>query len=354
MTTTRRRVRRWCCRSKFPAFAAAWLVLACWLPLAAAAVEGDPAPQVQQRVMSFIAIGGSSDEPGRRHIGWPIMEQGWGPFVRGQIQPQIDRGVRRFWIHNPFGYDDEWPMDFDQYLDAREAGMTRLTDTFVEVWKPLIEEYDLQVVVYLGRLHEDEDFEKLLREGRSSEYLRRVLLSVAAPLEAGCDIGLDSVIHADEESYTWHFANFLASTGTRVYIEPTPIREQPHWTRFNVVSVERRWRKTEQMPTIKDDPEVWKRTLLYNPADLPAETEKVRILNHLPETYESKRQWYADVVPGLVNRGFTCAINLRQFFDAGGTWDELTPPDAREAPGPQPPAPEGPEQDQKDPGEGGS
>ena len=189
-----------------------------------------------QRFVSFYNIGWSANSPRHRNIGWNVATRGWANFVRFHIQPQIDFGVRRFQLHNPFGDIAGEVMQLDQYQHAREAGLLPVVNGFVEAWKPITQQ-GIEVIGYVGCGMHDPDFDDLELEA----WIQRAFESVQPMLDAGMSIGLDAAIFAGPDSPTHVFAQRLRDRGVRVYIEAKPTRDTPHWFDYPVILLDPMW-----------------------------------------------------------------------------------------------------------------
>ncbi len=205
-----------------------------------------------QRIISLLLIGGSSTDIEDRRVAWGLRQRGWEGFVRLVVRPQLDAGVRRIQIHNPFGALPDEPMQFDQYIHARSAGLTFLTEGFVEAWKPVIEgRYTdgepVEVIAYLGKLPDDPDFQKLLDAGDTTGWLARAVVSLSLPLEAGMSLGFDASASAAEQSPTHRLTELLQSLGIRIYIEARPYKYTPHWFDNNVIITDRFWKRSDPL-----------------------------------------------------------------------------------------------------------
>ena len=214
------------------------------------AAEEGPLPPgkrpLPDRVLAFIAIGNSSDDAAVRRVGWNLPRSDWFDFVRLQVRPLMRRGLRRFNLHNPFGTLPEEPMQFDQYLHARDAGLHWLTEDFAEAWQPVLNDPDypdVEVIAYLGKIEGDPDFDALADE--PERWLARALLSVQAPLKAGMSVAFDSAAVTDEDSPTYRFASLLRSLGVKVYIEPRPDADKPHWHDYPIVTADEHWQRSD-------------------------------------------------------------------------------------------------------------
>jgi hypothetical protein len=196
--------------------------------------------EFRYRVIGFIAIGHSHPDDSRRRTGWYLIERGWKRFVEQTVVKQLNWGVRRIQIHSPFGVLSDEVYQFDQYLEAREAGFKSLVDGFVEAWRPVIRgDYTdgepVEVIAYLGGLGNDQHFIDLHKAGDLDAWYARAWASMQPALDAGMSIGFDAVCGLPADHPAHKLIRYLRDGGVRVYIETWPIVKQPHWAKFNVI-----------------------------------------------------------------------------------------------------------------------
>lgn len=224
-------------------------------PRGDAATQADPEPRAAdalahdlrpaRRVVAWHPIGSNSPDPAVRHVGWGLPKSSWPDYVRTLVRPQLDAGVRRVMLHNPFGRTAlNQPMAFDQYLEARDAGLPWLTDGFVEAWTPVIDGTytggePVEVICYLGSLDTDTDMKALL--GDPAAWDARADASVAPALAAGMSVAVDSSNDYPADSAEFAYLQRLADAGTRVYIEPRPRANCPHLFGFPIVTTRQHW-----------------------------------------------------------------------------------------------------------------
>ena len=290
--------------------------LLCLVPLLAAAAavsaqhEAPPADKrpAPDRLVAFIAIGNSSDDAEVRRVGWVQPQSDWYDFVRMQVRPLLRRGIRRFNLHNPFGTLPEEPMQFDQYLHAKDAGLTWLTDDFAEAWIPVLNDPDypdVEVIAYLGKIEGDPDFDALADQ--PERWLARALLSVQAPLKAGMSVAFDSAAVTTEDSPTYRFASLLRSLGVKVYIEPRPDADKPHWFDYPIFTTDQHWQRSN--PARYGDSGAD-----HKAADEQLTGEVVRLLV-APHSVKSKGLWqWERALPILHQTSDSVALRLHQVF----------------------------------------
>lgn len=269
-----------------------------------AANDETPAPVWDaHRLISFYNIGWSSRWPENRHVGRGIKEDGWSEFVARQIVPDLEWGVRRFQLHNPFGDDGEWPMELDQYLRSQEAGLDWLTEGFVEAWRPVTAgEYTggepVEVIAYMGTARLS-PFEDLEAADDWPAWLERAERSVEAPLRAGMTLAFDSFSGAGPDSFSHRFVRRLRQRGVRVYIETWPRREASHWYDTNIVVAEKWWQRNHSRSSVA--------------ARRQLTGEVVRLMaKPLQATPDAETTPYRDRVVEALTAGYTASIAIRR------------------------------------------
>jgi len=201
----------------------------------------------REKIVGFYPIGWSADNDATRNVGWNIQSEGWAAgFVRKRILVDLENGYRRFQLHNPFGTVAGRPMQADQFIEAKQAGLDWLTDGFVEAWKPVIDgqytnDEPVEVIAYFGTFQGDSDFVELLEDGKTDEWFERAWQSLKPALDAGMSIGLDSVADAPADHPAFELAKQIRDRGHKVYIETWPKAGFEHWNDFNFIVNEPRW-----------------------------------------------------------------------------------------------------------------
>jgi len=201
------------------------------------------------RLIAWHIIGGTSKNVQTRHVGWGLPQSNWHSYVRLLVRPQLDAGVRRILLHNPFGRADlKLPMAFDQYLEAQESGDTWLTHHFVEAWSPVIagqytDGEPVEVICYLGSIDTDAQMKALVDTPEA--WRDRARRSVEPALRAGMSVGFDSANDYAEDSLDFRLIKEIADAGTPVYIEPRPDAARPHLFDLNVISTDQHWFRSD-------------------------------------------------------------------------------------------------------------
>ncbi len=152
----------------------------------------------RERLVEFWLIGGSDkgNEARRNVKPRQVGEGGWTAFVEERVRPAYQWGLRRFWLHNPFGTVPGEVMQFDQYLDAKEAGLHMLTDDFASAWRPIVDGRfgePVELIAYLGTANFNDDrLARAKAEGDPGAVFATALQCVKPALLAGASIGADA------------------------------------------------------------------------------------------------------------------------------------------------------------------
>ena len=212
---------------------------------------------VRERIIEWWTIGGTSPDASRRGVGaeW-IGTGGWPTFVVQHVQPSYAWGVRRFWVHNPFGTRANEHMRFDQYLEAQAAGLNWLTDNFAQSWAPIVNGSlgePVELIAYIGTLNVTDEvqhvqpphrFQPLYEQGRLPELQQVIQASIAPLLAAGASIGADAAVRLPDDGFEYQFYRNLDASGTRIYVESRPRVSRPRWSEFPVVALETWWHRS--------------------------------------------------------------------------------------------------------------
>ena len=182
-------------------------------------MRGDP-------VISVVCGGAREDERFQK-INEIILNEGWNGLVVNHLMPLVDKGWRRFILHNPFGLPDVGHMQFDQLLEARNSLDDLPTPQWVKLNRVLdVEEFKrsvrmlvdrgCEVITYFGGLHNDADFADL----DAADWIDRAMASIRPALQAGCSIGFDFSVRVKAGSRTSKFISLLVAMGVECYLEP--------------------------------------------------------------------------------------------------------------------------------------
>ena len=214
----------------------------------------------RERIIEGWLIAGSSEDEGRRKVSMNQVDSGgWPSFVDNRAKDVFDWGIRRFWLHNPFGTLSDEVMQFDQYLDAREANLDVLTENFAEAWKPVVDGSfgePVELVGYIGTADpEDDRLKAVFESGDSARILGTMLACVKPILLAGGSIGADAAVKLPDDGPAFHFYKYLESIGVPIYVESRPKLANPKWAEFPVFAVDAWWNRSN--PALHQDALPW-------------------------------------------------------------------------------------------------
>jgi len=263
------------------------------------------------RLMSFILIGGSSTVAADRRVAWNIQAEGWTGFVETYVQPQLDWGIRRIMLHNPFGNLPGEIFLADQAIHAREAGLNWLLDDFVAAWQPIVAQ-GVEVIAYMGTPRNSPGFDGL----EDQAWWDRVHDSFALPMAAGMNIGLDMSLAINPGDREWTFIEELRTQGLDVYGEPRPPATSTHWTSGRLFAEESIWQYTN--PETNPD-------TFWAARDSQITGEVTRLLSYPPEgeTWQTFATWGPETVNRILREGHTAAFGVSNMIDAGITLSQL-------------------------------
>lgn len=202
------------------------------------------------RLIAVFLIGWSSNVVADRDVDWNIKSEGWSGFVNTHVKPALTWGVHRVELHNPFGALPNENMQFDQYLEAQAAGLTWLTDGFVDAWKPITSS-GTEVICYLGDLEDDTDFTSL----SSDQWFERFWASAKPCLDAGMSIGFDAVVLQGPNSIEYKGVQAVQAKGVKVYVESRPLLWTQNWWSYNIYSINSWWLRSN--PALYEDAKPW-------------------------------------------------------------------------------------------------
>src|SRR5688500_4845448 len=192
---------------------------------------------VKSPIIAWQNIGGSDTNTANRGVGWSIKTLGWQGYVNTYIKPQLAWGAKRIVLSNPFGTLPNEQMRMDQYLHARAAGLTWLTNGFTEAWKPIVDS-GVEVIAYFGCMEGDPDF-------NITNWQQRFWDSIAPALNAGMSIAMDAAVIGDANSKSIQAARLLRGRGVEVYVEARPSLKYTHWHDYNIISTEAWWDRSD-------------------------------------------------------------------------------------------------------------
>ena len=252
-----------------------------------------------ERIIQWETIGGSNNDDSKRRVGWSIDTQGWQGYVNTRVAQLRALGMKRLFLHNPFGTRSDEPyFQFDQYIHAQEAGLTWLTEGFTQAIKPLVDS-GIEVICYIGKLHGDPDFDNLTD---LDQYMDRVMRSLRPMIDAGCSIGLDSIVGAENTTRAYMVAEILRNSGIRVYAENRPPKAYTWWHDFGGVYYNEGY--------VNDTPEN-NPALFWAAPNSMLRGEKLRYTNKAPPGYGYFQVgWRGAQVISIVADGGTAATDF--------------------------------------------
>lgn len=266
------------------------------------------------RIIAWYPIGNSSPDERERHIGWNIKKSGWQGFVDTWALPAISAGFDVIQIHNPGGTLAKEDMAPDQFLTAKEAGLSWVLNGFVEAWKPVTRR--LPVIAYLGALPKNKRLQGLLDRKDHFGFLVNVAACYRLPLEAGMDIAFDAMHQVREGSWELAVYRMLTSMGVRTYVEPAPnVTDLPLYNaNFQIVN-------TTLERTLKNA-EPWMAPLEQ------LSGERVILLNNLPEgrTWDNEIEWVPQWIAHWIHQGWSVAVSPAPMIKSRqNVWDLVRP-----------------------------
>jgi hypothetical protein len=177
----------------------------------------------------FVPIGGSATDKGTRTLGWNLPQKGWfhsviDQRIEGWATEFKRRGLRfRIMLHNPWGHDGNYPMDFDQRIEAAETGKLDLMIQTFPAWlesrlRPLVGDSG-ELIIYLGALDVDPDF--VDRDHDPKAYRERVAASLV-DVPRWASLAFDHSSEVMPDSIEWSVMLGEQAAGRRIYCEPRP------------------------------------------------------------------------------------------------------------------------------------
>lgn len=267
------------------------------------------------RIVHWETIGGSTVNDADRNVGWSIKQTGWAGFVNARVRELQNLGVKRLFLHNPFGTLNNDPyFQFDQYIHAQEAGLTWLTNGFAEAWRPVTQAGN-EVIAYIGTMsfigQQDPDFANLT----DAQFVDRVMRSIRPLIDAGMSIGLDTIVGEHVTSRPYMVAEALRNSGVRVYAENRPPSDYPWWHDFGGVYYNRGY--------VRDTPEL-NPALWWAASNSQLKGEIIRYTGDAPAGYSFWQVgWRGPEVRSIWHDGGTPATSVPSLLQEGGTLQSM-------------------------------
>lgn len=256
-----------------------------------------------------------------RQIQFVNDKTGWQGFVEYYVRPVLNQGIKRLWLHGPFGKDGSRTLTFsdgakgvsdyrfDEYLESLKRGFDWDTDDFVDEIRPLTQN-GIEVICYLGTLDGTYEF-----EGKDvKKFLNHFTESLAPILDSGCSLSIDSSCRAKEGSWPHHAMALLKAKGVKLYIESVPLLTAPHLQHWDMVCCDTHW------PNVVNNPNLYPK-----PTDLGGDVVRM-LCSAKPDKYPTYKEWYLDLIPKMLNEDngkYSVCANLTHYLNAGGTVAEL-------------------------------
>jgi len=257
------------------------------------------------RLVDWKTIGGSTTINANRGVGWNIKDQGWSGFVKKYVTPLRSQGMKRVLLHNPFGTLRNEVMQFDQYLEAKSAGLTWLTDGFAAAFKPLTES-GVEVIGYLGSLPYDDEFTNI---ANVDDYMTRVKQSIQPLIDAGMSIAFDYVVSANYDDRAFQVVQSLRDSGVTVYAENRPPANAAYWHSHATIHVDNLFR---QFDPARNASSAWAAT------NGMLRGEILRFVG-TPPSGTSWNTWQTKTAKAILAEGDTAMIDFRRLRDTGYT-----------------------------------
>jgi hypothetical protein len=280
----------------------------------------DSVRPARERLVERFIIGGSSSEDDRRRVAvWELGRGGWPEFITKKVRSPYQWGMRRFWLHNPFGMQSGEVMQFDQFLDAKEARQNILVDRFSESWRPVVDGslgQPVELICYLGVMDPDDDrMKNLYEEGDPAATLATLLRCIQPVLMSGASIGADAATRLDDEGPAYQFYKFLESIGMPVYVESRPRKDQPGWAKFPVIALDHWWKRSNP----DDHPDS-----AWAMANRDLKTERVRMITDLgTDDDPASIRAMVQRIRAILLEGDTAVFRSRILRENGVTIDDL-------------------------------
>jgi len=333
-------------------------LLAC--PASVDQVPGEPprppeAPVDTSRIVSLWTMGGNNGRlADKMHS--PLMRGDgttWDEFIRQEIVPDLDWGVRTVMVHLPFGKTGTpRMMDFDSYIHAQDRGLDKLWRGFSNAWRRVADgRYTdgepVRLIFYLGSLKYDRSMAMLLEDPRKpDEWLLRVRTSIRPILDAGGELAFDTagVWKPDDPAY-W-FVGMIHAMGAGGWIEgteygyvwgtsienqelifhghlrhlPVTANHQQYWN--NIADVAHGgWRPVEGHRWAQvDDPDREVLLMISGHSAPPNPDGTPKTLTQIAATYH---EWAPPMVRRNLKHGFASAVSVRRLRAQGITIEQL-------------------------------
>ena len=276
-----------------------------------------PARYQVNQLVDYFLIGGSGSDLADRMVSKSMLGNGWGAFIQQAVQPDIDWGVRRIELHNPFGLSTGSWFPTDQFLDAQAAGLTWLTDDFVQSWQPITQS-GVEVIGYLGNPDYDPSFQALASD--PAAWNARFDASVAPLVQAGMSVAFDFGQAFTSGDLFNQALDRLKSEGVNVYLENRPAEGTPYNWQFPIIAVQGGWVWSNPYVTPS---QAW----AAKNSELPGGGNVVRLLQDPPagESWSDKARILSDL-QSVFQDGDSAGVSIVALRSDGLSIDDLLTP----------------------------
>jgi hypothetical protein len=268
------------------------------------------------RTLAYLQIGGTGGPESNRLVGCPELQPGgpgWGAYVDRWAMPLKGLGFDAAMIGNPGGLNPEEPMDGDQFIEARDAGLRTLTNGFAAAWRR-VTSTGFEVIGYNGTFNHDQSFRGL----RTSTWLNRAHDSLNPYLAAGMNLAFDAVadiIIGDantDDDKTSRLIQYIDAVNEHapVYVEAWWHKDATWCHGMPCIVVEAFYQTIKRQGFEANG---WARP---RAANMP---EVIRCVTAPPagETWANVFQWWPRVRDGIMADGHSVAIGAYDFVIAG-------------------------------------
>ncbi len=190
-----------------------------------------------EQVAIYFPIGHTSHDASRRGVKYLIEKKGgWKKFIKAEVQPALDLGVKTIQIHNPagVGISDKF-MRFDQFSLAKSEGLDFEND-FVKAFSRLTNR-GIRVIGYIGSPDDipqlwdaggdidrdwllDDDDAQIKHNPFSMQDLRTPILDEFKHFrDSGVDLGMDRSTEKGPDSISWWLCHKETQEGRRPVLE---------------------------------------------------------------------------------------------------------------------------------------
>ena len=286
-------------------------------PIVFAYKQAAPPAQYQvNQLVDYLLIGGSGTDPASRMVNQAMLGNGWGAYINQVVQPDIDWGVRRIELHNPFGVTTGSFFPAGQFLDAQAAGLTWLTNDFVQAWQPITQS-GVEVIAYIGNPDTDPSFQSLVSDPVT--WNARFDASVAPLIQAGMSLGFDYGQGFTDGDLFNQALDRLRAKGVNVYLENRPPEMDAYHWQFPIIAVQPGWVTTNPY---MDSRQWW----AAKNSELPS-GDVVRLLQW-PPTGESwsDKTWLVSDLQSVFQDGDSAGVGISTLRADGLTLEDVLTP----------------------------